>query len=221
MAWLENFLLGRPGYEMEFDINPEAIEIEDQAIAVYHRTLSGIMKKSILNHGMPTIRIASKYLTLDQRNLISSLTMADDTFMSFQTRDDWKVSALRIKPQSLSTVLLPPMSCVRLSQKLAEGGFDGVITVSSVSTVPNPEAGELYSEGGFGDGGYSGPDYFTGGSYDDETRTITLGTSLPSMNPVYVTFTYKGWLVDIERFNHNSHGEFINWFGYDFQLTAA
>lgn len=216
-----NFLLGRPGYEYEFEVNPEAISIEDASINVKQRMLDGTMRKSILNPSMPSIKISSKYLSIAQRNQLSSLTMIDDTFLSFQCRDDFQVRALRITPASLSTLILPKMSSLRLSKVLVDGGFSSIITIESVTEVPDPEDASLYDEGEYGGGGYAGVEHYAGGSYDDSTYTITLGTPLTSLNAVYVNFTYKGWLVDAEKLSTQSSGNNIDWFSFDFQLTSA
>lgn len=228
MPWLDpsngsatTFLLGRPGYEYEFDVNPEAISIEDMAIKIQQRMLDGTMKKSIINPSMPTIKISSKYLTIAQRNILSSLTMIDDTFLSFQCRDDMQVKSLKIIPTSLNQLVLPKMSCLRLSKVLVDAGFDSVITINAVDEIPNPTAANLYDEGGYDEGGYGGDEHYAGGSYDDSTYTINLGTPLVNLNPAYVTFTYKGWLVDAEKLSHNQNGQNLDWFSYDFQLTSA
>lgn len=219
--WLDGFLLGRPGYEYEFTVNPEAISIEDMGINIKQRMLDGTMKKSILNPSMPGIKISSKYLTVAQRNQLSSLTMIDDTFLSFQTRDDWQVIALRVMPASISQVILPKMSCLRLSKVLVDSGFSSVITINEVNEIPNPQAGNTYGSGGYGDAGYAGTEHYAGGSYSDSTYTINLGTPLSSIFPVYVNFTYKGWLVDAEKLSYGSNGNSIDWFSYDFMLTSA
>lgn len=216
-----NFLLGRPGYEYEFEVNPEAISVEDASINVKQRMLDGTMKKSILNPSMPNIKISSKYLSITQRNQISSLTMIDDTFLSFQCRDDWQVRALRVTPATINTLILPKMSNLRLSKVLVDGGFSSIITIDSVNEVPDPEDASLYDAGGYGEGGYSGSEHYAGGSYDDTSYTITLGTPLTSLDPVYVNFTYKGWLVDAEKLGTQSSGNNIDWFSFDFQLTSA
>lgn len=222
MAWLSTFLLGRPGYEYEFTVPPEAISIDDTSIKVAQRTLDGTLKKSILNPSMPSIKISSKYLTIDQRNQLSSLTFIDDTFLSFQCRDDFQALALKITPQSLTSLVLPKMSCLRLSKVLVDGGFDSVITINSVNDLPYPATPNLYDEGGYGEGGYSGSDHYSGGgTYDDSTYTITLATPLSTLDPIYVVFTYKGWLVDVEKLGQQSTGNNVDWFSYDFQLTGA
>lgn len=229
MGWLStdagaatNFLLGRPTFETQFSVNPESISIEEAGVAIRQRMLNGSMKKSVLNPSMPIIKISSKYLTLAQRNQLASLAMVDDTFLSFITRDDWQVIALRVIPTTVSTLTLPKLSCLRLSKSLVDLGGSSIITINQVYGSPFPGGSTLYNAGGFNEGEYDGPEYFSGGSYADSTYIVTLGTALANVtDPVYVTFTYKGWLVDVEKFGHNSQGQNIDWFAYDFQLTGA
>lgn len=222
MGWLASFLLGRPGYEYSFDLNPEAMTIEDTPLAVLHRNLAGDLKKSVLKTSVPVIQINSSYLQLTQRNQFASLAGISDTFLSFQTRDDWQVVGERNLPKSTSQVVIQNNSATRLSAAMVAAGFSSIITITSVATVPLSVAGPLYGGGGFGEGGYAGPDYFSGGSYDDATRTITLGTSLPNATQyVYVTYSYKGWLVNLEKLNHSIRGGWLDRFTYDFVLTGA
>jgi len=216
-----NFLLGRPGYEYQFTVNPESISVEDTSINVKQRMLDGTMRKSILNPSMPIIKISSKYLTIDQRNQLSSLTFIDDTFLSFQTRDDWGVQSLKVTPASLSTIILPKLCCLRLSKILVDAGFSSVITITAVNEVQNPSTPIVYDDPTYGAGGYAGSEHYAGGSYSDSTYTVNLGTPLISLNPVYVVFTYKGWLVEAEKLSTGSGGDNINWFSFDLQLTGA
>jgi hypothetical protein len=221
-GFLTSFLLGRPGNEISFDVNPEAMVIEEQPIAVLQRNLAGDLKKSVLKTSAPTIKVNSNYLTPTQRNQFASLVGIQDTFLSFQCRDDFQVVSERDDVSDTSHVIIQNTSATKLSKLLVQNGYPGIITINSVAEVPNVLAGPLYDEGGYGEGGYSGPDFFSGGSYDDLTRTITLGTSLSSdIDFVYVTYTYTGWLVNIEKLIHAAHGGWVNRFTYDFQLTGV
>lgn len=220
MAWTP-FLLGRPGSEVLLDVNPAAMEINEAPIAIRHRNLNGNLLKSVINSSVPTIRIRSSYLTKAQRDQLASLAMIDDTFLSFQTRDDWQVIAQRITPLTTTQVILPLNCITRLSALLVGAALTGTITIAAVSAVPNPTAGGTYDSGGYGSGGYAGPDYFVGGSYNDVTRVITLGSPLSSLNPVYVSYTYKGWLVDMANFPHKGQGGWTDRFTYDVELIGA
>jgi hypothetical protein len=220
--WLTSFLLGRPGFEYSFDLNPEAMTIDEMPLGVLQRNLAGDMKKSIIKTSIPTIKINSSFLQLPQRNSFASLAGISDTFLSFQTRDDWQVVSERNLSTDASHVVIQNNSATKLSAALVAAGFTGIITINSVATVPNIVAGPTFGGGGFGQGGYSGPDYFAGGSYDDSSRTVTLGTSLPVASEyVYVTYTYKGWLVNMEKFSHSVQGGWQDRFKYDTQLIGA
>lgn len=220
MGW-QTFKLGRPGYEYDFDVNPSAMQIDEQPISILQRNLAGDLKKSILKTSAPIIRINSNYLMVAQRNQFASLAGISDTFLSFITRDDWQVIAEKNTPISLTQVKIQNNSATKLSAALVAAGFTGIITINSVAQIPNVTAGPVFGGGGFGEGGFSGPDFFTGGSYDDLTKTITLGTTLSSLNPVYVSYTYKGWLVNMDKLSHAIQGGWIDRFTYDFQLTGA
>ncbi len=222
MAWLSPFLLGRPGFEFSFDANPNLINIEDAPIAALRRNIAGDLKKSVLKTSVPVIRLNSNYLTLAQRNQFASLAGIQDTFLSFQCRDDLQVISERNLPTDTTHVTIQNNSATKLSAALVAAGFSSVITIVGVGVVPNVTPGPLFGGGGFGDGGFSGPDYFLGGSYNDATRVVTLGTSLPNATQfVYVTYTYKGWLVNMERLNHSAQAGWLDRFQYDFQLTGA
>jgi hypothetical protein len=222
MAWTD-FLLGRPGYEFTFEVPPEAMTIEEQPISVLHRNLAGDLKKSVLKTSAPIIKINSSYLSLAQRNQFASLAGIADTFLSFKCRDDWQVIAERNLSTDATHVTIQNNSATRLSAALVAAGFSSIITINSVSQVPNVVAGNTFGGGGFGDAGFSGPDFYAGGSYDDATRIVTLGSSLGStaQQYVYVTYTYKGWLVSIEKVGHQVQGGWGDRFQYDFQLTGA
>jgi len=220
MGW-QTFKLGRPGYEFDFDVNPAAMAIDDGPIAVLQRNLAGDLKKSVLKTSVPIIKINSNYLMMAQRNQFASLAGIADTFLSFITRDDWQVIAEKNMPTSLTQVKLQNNSATKLSAALVAAGFPGIITVTSVAQVPNVTAGPTFGGGGFGEGGFSGPDFFTGGSYDDLTRTVTLGTTLNSLEAVYITYTYQGWLVNMEKMSHSIQGGWVDKFLYDFVLTGV
>jgi hypothetical protein len=147
--------------------------------------------------------------------------MIDDTFLSFQTRDDWQVFSLKCLAPSTTQVILPKMSCLRLSKILVDGGFSSIITIDSVNEVPNPTDAIAYDDPTYDAGGYAGVEHYAGGSYDDSNYTINLGTPLSGSDYAYVNFTYKGWLVEADKLSQSSSGNNIDWFGYDFQLTSA
>lgn len=208
MAWLTQFLLGRPANEISFDVNPMAMSIEEAQIAAVNRVLSGRRKKWVFCTSVPTIKINSDWFPKTQRDLFASLLSVTDTPLSFQCRNDWTMNAEVDTATGLNTVLIQQNSATRLSAALVDAGGSSVITITGVFTALT---------GGVG----SGTNYFTGGSYSDATYTITTGGGLPSVGPVFVTYTYKGWLVQLEKIKYDAAGGRVDLMKYDYQLIGA
>lgn len=205
-GWLSSFLLGRPGYELAFTLNPAAMEIGESQLVARHRTLGGQLVKRVFSAPIPSIKINSNYFPLADRNRFLSLLSVTDTMLSFQTRDsDWQVLNEQNFSTSQSFCALQQTAISRLSAALVALGKPSVLTINSVTLNP--------------DG--SGTDYFAGGSYADTTYTVTLGTPLPSPGYVYITYSYKGWLVNLERIGYKAQGGWVDKFTYDFQMEGA
>ena len=224
MAWFDFFLLGRPGYEIPFEVNPMAISFDEGSINVQQRNLAGDLKKSVFKSFVPMVKISSDYMTLNQRNQFSFLSGISDTFLSFQTRSDWQIVDEVNLPTSTLSVPLQNNSITKLSTLLDSLGFPGIITVNAVYTSPSPWLNFGYGQFGYGQDGYGGIqliNYFTGGIYTDSTKTITLGSALPTTNQVYVTYTYKGWLVNIDKISYSIQAGWIDRFKYDYSLIGV
>ncbi len=205
MAWT-NFKLGRPGFEYTFEVPPQSMSIDDGGIAVRQRNLAGGMLKAMVSPHVPTIKINSTSLSLLQRNQFSSLASIEDSFLSFQCRNDFKVISQRLKPTATTfQIQLPPSSITRLSTALVAGGFSSSITITGIFLAKDETGANLY----------------TGGSYADATRIITPGTPLAADTDVFVSYTYLGWLVDMQTFSHNAQGGWLDRFTYDTQLVGA
>ncbi len=206
-AWLSSFILGRPGYEVSFEVQPEAMNVTEQSLVSLNRNLAGDLKKSVFRQGIPTVTINASYLTINQRNQFMSLIGLSDTFLSFQIRDD-----LVNNEQDTSTdtthVTLQNNSIIRLDKLLNTGGFSTIITVTGVYTSAVM--------------GGSGTNYYTSGSYARSTGIITLGSALAGANTVvYIYYTYTGWLVNLDTLNWQAQGGWSDRLSYSFQLTAA
>lgn len=205
MPWA-TFRLGRPGLEQALDIDPDAVSIREGPVDVLHRNLAGDLKRSVLKASAPVVRINSRFLLKATRDKLASLAAVDDEHLGFLTRDDWQQLLLRALPDSISRVTLPNSSARRLSAARVAAGAAGTVTVDGVFSAK--------------DG--SGTNFFTGGSYADATGAVTLGTSLNNAdNPVYVTYTYRGWLVSMRRFDHAVRSGWGDRFSYDVELTGA
>ena len=224
MAWLPQFLLGRPGLEYTFDANPNAMQIDEGGIIVRQRNLAGDLSKAVLKKSAPIIRINSNYLLFPQRNQFASLVGISDTLLSFQTRDDWEVVDELVTIIDLTHVKIANTSATRLSKVMVALGYPSVITIKSPWKF-GVTSGSMYGEGGYGEGGYgSTGESFDPGTitYDDATRIITFTNPLPDFfENVLVSYLYKGWLVDIDVLGHKVQGGWLDRFQYDFQLIGA
>jgi hypothetical protein len=204
-GWLTSFLLGRPGFEVALDLRPEAISIAPAPVAAIHTNLAGDLRKSVLKADAPVVRINSNYLSVAQINQLASMAGWNDTFLSLRVRDDLQRVLDYALPLTTATLQLPNSSATRLGAALVAAGFASSLTIVGVYTTK--------------DG--SGTNYFTGGAYADATRTITLGTPLPNATqPVYLTYSYTGWLVNLKTADHNAaRGQ--DGFAYSFTLEGA
>lgn len=224
MGWLTSFLLGRPGLEYSFDVNPAAMQIDEAGVIIMQQNLAGDLKKSVLKTSAPIIRVNSKYLTFTQRNQFNSLVAVQDTFLSFQTRDDWQVYDEAATVLTTTSVQLTNSSATRLSAALVSFGLPSVITILSPWKFISP-GGMDFGEGGFGDGGFGSlVETFDPGTitYDDATRIITFTNPLQDANQtVYVSYTYTGWLVNLEKLSSIYTGGLLDIASYDFVLNGA
>ena len=207
MAWTQ-FKLGRPGYEYKFPVDapPEAMDISQGPLKVMHTNLAGDLKKSVLKIGIPIIRLNSSYLIKADRDKLATLADMSDAFLSFICRDDWGVYLERSYPLNVNQAKLKNSSATRLSAALIALSLPSIITITGVFNRP--------------DG--LGTNYFTGGSYADATRIISLGTPLlDATQPCYTTYIYTGWLVNMESLGHRVQGGWVDRFQYDFELVGA
>ena len=182
--WLSAFKLGRPGYELYFSINPATINITPAQISAKKRTISGRLRKWVFRTSFPTITLESNFFTLQDYNAMQSLLAITDTMLSFKVRDGDLQTVREICYQTGSTTVpIRENSAVLLSAALVAAGAAGSITINGVYDNP---AG-------------TGTNYYTGGSYDDASYTIMLGTPLLTSFPCYVTYSYTGWLVSMSE----------------------
>jgi hypothetical protein len=210
MAWT-NFLLGRPGYEMQFDVPAEAMGIDYSDIKVLQTNLAGDLKKSIIKTDVPTIRMSSSFLTLAQRNQLASLRHNSDTFFSFRCRDDWQVYYEPATIIDTTHVQLANTSATKLSALLISLGFSSIITVQTPFYQILPI------------GGAGGTTFNPGAvTYADATRIITLTNALPgTTSPIYVSYVYTGWLVELNSIAPNNKGGWLDRSTYDIEMVGA
>jgi hypothetical protein len=229
LAWLPHFLLGRPGSELSFDVNPKAAQITRGPVQVLQRNLEGDLKKSVLKRDVPIIKINSSYLTFDQQNAIASLAGIPNTFLSFRCRDDWQLTNDWVQVLTSTSATLRNSSATRLSSVLVNFGLASQITIVT-PFLYEPAGGFPYGEGGFGEGGFGEgemgfpPESFDPGAvtYDDLTRIVSWANPVADITrPLYISYRYQGWLVDMQQGDFQAQGGWIDRMTYDIQLVGA
>lgn len=218
-----SFLLGRPGAEYTFEVPPEAMSIDPNPITSVQRNLGGGLRKSTISPMAPIVRLNSSFLSLEQRNQFASLLGVADTFLSFQCRDDWQQVNDLVSVVDSRHFLLTQNSALRLSYTLVQQSFPSIITpVSLQVTGANQAPWTPGPWGAFPWGG--GPPGFDPGTmtYDDLTYTLEIANPIPDVTAaVYLTYTYTGWLVDMQQLNTKYQGGWLDRATYDFQLVGA
>ena len=226
MSWKAQFLLGRPGAEYLFDINPAALNLSDEGVVVMHENIAGDLKQSVRKISRPVIQISSTYLTLAQRNQFASLVGIADTFLSFQIRDDLQVTDELVTIIDATHVQIANSSATRLSAYLVALGLSSTITI----VTPFKVSATNLPAWGSGDWGAGTWDVLGGGgtfdpgavTYDDATRIITLTNPITDLTvALYVTYTYTGWLMKMTKMSHKSLGGWLDRFPYDFELQGV
>lgn len=198
MAW-NSFKLGRPGYENTFALNPKAVSVDEAQIASSNRVLSGKLKKWVFRTSFPTIQLSQSFFTVTERNVMASLLSVTDTFLSFIVNDALQTIGEQVPVSNVGTqVTLQENSATLLSAARVAAGAAGTITVNGVYDNP----------------GLTGTNYYSGGSYDDATRVVTLGTALAAQQYVYATYTYTGWLVEMRAIPYTAIGGQVDVMGY-------
>ena len=208
MAWLSQFKLGLPGSEITFELNPRQMPIEEGPLKLTMRNLAGDLKKSVVKKYVPmSIRINSNILTLVQKQqFLYLLTFTD--FLSFQVRNAGFTMLERDLATDTTHVTIFNNSITLLDQKLVAGSFTANITITGVFDNPALTGTNYYTAGG-------------GGSYDANTRIVTLGTALPGVQNCYVQYSYLGWLVDPQPITSIAIGGQVDIHSYDWELIGV
>lgn len=212
MAWLNQFLLGRPGFESSFDYNAETFSPAWARTSSDNYTLTGDLKERVLRTYRPTIGLKSGWFPKTQLDLFVSMLTITDTFLSFIPRtSDWNIYKEPNVAPTTTTVQIQNSSATKLSAIYALGGYgstptQGTITINHVWDNP---AG-------------NGTDYYEGGgTYADATRTLTLQTPLPQTEQVYIDYSFPGWLVRLKKLTTPITGGRVDNFTYDFSLDGV
>ena len=214
--WVNQFKLGRPGVETLFDINPTELTPTWGRVASTSYNLAGDRFDRVMRTMRPTVKLKQSIFPKTQLDLFVSLIPITDTFLAFLTRDDWLINLEPNIAPNTTTVQLQNSSMTKLSQVYALGGFGSTPTFGTI-TITGVWA---YIDNYYGVPRGTGVNYWTGGSYVEATRTITLGTPLPNAGQVYVSYSYPGWLVAMPKLDTSVLGGQVDNFGYSFELEG-
>lgn len=188
-------MLGRPGYEATFDINPHQLQINNTQIAATNRVLSGHLRKWVFRTEFPTITLNGTFFTMAQKDLMESMLTISDTFLSFKVHSGFtRTGEINYPDNSGTTVTIQENSATLLSAALVAASAAGSITITGVFDNPS----------------LTGTNYYTSGSYADATRIITLGTPLALASACYVTYLYTGWLVNMQSLPWSNQGGYVD-----------
>ena len=224
MAWINKFLLGRPGFEYSFDVNPSELSPTWSRIVSANYNLAGDRKERVIRSIRPIVKLKQSIFPKSQLDLFVSMLPITDTFLSFITRSaDWNINLEPNIAPNLTTVQIQNSSITKLSAIYAAGGLtpgnNGAPYTSTSGTITvNGVWASVTASGGVVSG--SGTNYFTGGTYLDSTNTITLGTSLPAVGQVYVSYSFPGWLVSMPTLDTPNIGGQVDNFAYAFSLEG-
>ena len=170
MAWLDCFKLGVAGSEIEFASNPSELVAEDIELKEEDRNLAGDKKICFVKI---STKVTLKYpLCLQSEH--DKLVSIKNNYSTFK----------RLLVNDAFTII----DEVRTS-----------VSKTSVALVPSSRAGITITGVWLAtDTAHTDTNYYTGGSFDSSTKTVTLGTQLAAINtPVIIDYVYQGWDMDI------------------------
>lgn len=165
MSWFPIFRLGLLGGEIDFPCRVSDVTIDEGNVEVTQRNLAGAALKSYLRQNVPTITLTMTFLP-DSLVPVLRAFQSSLKVLNFIYNKTMAVKYLMATSASTTSIVIPPMSATGV-----------VITGVFLQTD--------YTQ--------SGTNYFSGGSYDSSTGTITLGSALPGANTdVWVNYTFTG-----------------------------
>jgi hypothetical protein len=180
MNWIENFTIGRAGSEMTFANNPAELEWGPSEIAFEDRNLAG-QKKKLVKRITDKVRLTIPIVEEDELNKLISMANDNMVFKRFLVSTGFAIIDERRYATGTAEVELMPSS---------RAG----ITIQGVWLAT--------------DTAHEGTNFYTGGSFNETTRVVTLGTPLEvSGSAVLVSYLYQGWNVDITdlQVKHNEN----------------
>lgn len=132
MAWLNNFKLGRAGYESVFALNPAAMNYEPRSITDFGRGLDGSGIDITLSPNRPAIQIDGGYINPAQQNQFLSLLHVTYEPLVFEPTDYdanqvFEVWQERLVASNTTQLPIPESSFTRAARAKQLNGSTAVI----------------------------------------------------------------------------------------------
>lgn len=178
MTWNPRFKLGQAGNEIGLLMQITAVDFDVKNVEQLVENLLGDKRRTILKANVPLIQIAfSAMPNLTQQQVMGFFQSL--AVLNLLCNDSLKVKYQFLTANAAGMVVLPNTSATGIT-------IDGVFLQADVAR--------------------QGTNYFTGGSFDPASLTITLGTNLPSANePVFVDYSFTGHKVMVTEFKVRPH----------------
>jgi len=195
MSWLASFKLGPIGYELPITARIMALGFDFRHVEAMQRNILGGLRRSLLRVNVPIITLQAGAMSMDTMAKLQGLH-SSQSVLNFKSNTAFKVLYQLCISTDTLTVILPATSASGIT-------ITGVFLKSDVNK--------------------SGTNYFTSGSYDATTRTVTLGTDLPDANAeVWVDYSFTGHSVLVTRYSPAPHqGQYQDLWQAGIELTGA
>ena len=168
-VWLSYWQIGEDKTDLtSMGTMKTSFSVNHEEVKKQSRDVQGNLKKISLDKTVDTIRVNCSNMTQQVCDQLEYVLLNARAMIYLKAFDAGRTDKQNRVSTSLTTVKM-----VKTSRRF--------ISISSVVLASAP----------------SGTNYFTGGSYDEDTYILNLGTSLPAgggaNQEVIVTYTYKGW----------------------------
>jgi len=175
MAWIKT-KIGLYSDQKELLYNPGNFTFQDQEMVTDNRNVLGDLYRSGNCKIITNIQTKYDSISFTELNKILSVANINYNYIYIKCFDTTSTSYLQIIDERRISTSTASIKLRRSSRRFVT--IDGVWLANDTTHV--------------------GTNYYTGGSYNDETQTITPGTSLPATNTdVIITYKYCGWRVMI------------------------
>lgn len=194
MSWHPIFRLGPAGGERDFVCQVLDVSVNETNVEVEQRNLAGANLKAYLRQNVPDVTLT---LARVSDALVAILRGFQSSLapLNFLFNSSLTVKYLMATSASTTSVVIPPTSATGIT-------ITGVFLQSD------------YAQ--------SGTNYFTSGSFDATTGTITLGSALPGANTdVWVNYTFSGLSCWAKVTARPHQGAYKNFWQVTLTLTGA